>query len=59
MLNEFKKPPEEVFSEFEPDAFAAASLGQVHRAISNTRQKLAVKVQYPGIGVTLTNDLEL
>lgn len=51
-------PPEEVFAEFEPDPFAAASIGQVHRATTKTGQRVAVKVQYPGIDKAIVNDLK-
>lgn len=48
--------PEEIFDDFEPDAFAAASLGQVHRARLKTGQTVAVKIQYPNIGRTIRSD---
>lgn len=51
--------PEEAFRHFEPEAFAAASLGQVHRAISHGGEKLAVKIQYPAIRAAIENDLKL
>jgi predicted unusual protein kinase regulating ubiquinone biosynthesis (AarF/ABC1/UbiB family) len=59
MIGEFGRPPEEIFEAFEPTAFAAASLGQVHKARARTGQELAVKVQYPGIGTALTNDIQM
>jgi predicted unusual protein kinase regulating ubiquinone biosynthesis (AarF/ABC1/UbiB family) len=40
-------------------AFAAASLGQVHRAVLPDGRQVAVKVQYPGIKETITSDLKL
>ncbi len=53
------KPPEELFRRFEDKAFAAASLGQVHRAEDSDGHPLAVKVQYPGIAQTITSDVGL
>lgn len=50
--------PEEVFSEWDPDPFAAASIGQVHRATTRTGDRVAVKVQYPGIDKAIENDLK-
>lgn len=51
-------PPEEVFAEWEPDPFAAASIGQVHRAVTRSGDSVAVKVQYPDIDKAITNDLK-
>jgi predicted unusual protein kinase regulating ubiquinone biosynthesis (AarF/ABC1/UbiB family) len=59
ILNAFSKPPEELFKEFEYEAFAAASLGQVHKAMTFNGEKLAVKVQYPGVGKTIKNDIQM
>jgi predicted unusual protein kinase regulating ubiquinone biosynthesis (AarF/ABC1/UbiB family) len=50
--------PEALFREFEPKPLAAASLGQVHRAVLHDGRKVAVKVQYPGISETLTGDMD-
>ena len=49
--------PETLFESFEPEAFAAASLGQVHKATDKSGNKLAIKMQYPGIDETLKQDL--
>jgi predicted unusual protein kinase regulating ubiquinone biosynthesis (AarF/ABC1/UbiB family) len=57
--NALGAPPEKVFQKFELTAFAAASLGQVHRALSPKGHDLAVKLQYPGIQRTIKNDLQL
>ncbi len=51
--------PEEVFTTFESTAFAAASLGQVHRASTREGIQLAVKIQYPGIRETIHNDVQM
>ena len=54
--NELGKDPEELFEEFDTHAFAAASLGQVHRARLKTGEEVAVKIQYPNIGRTIRDD---
>lgn len=53
------RPPEAVFGHLELTAFAAASLGQVHRARDRDGAALAVKVQYPGIARTIESDMAL
>jgi predicted unusual protein kinase regulating ubiquinone biosynthesis (AarF/ABC1/UbiB family) len=50
--------PQNVFESFEMEAFAAASLGQVHKATKN-EEELAVKVQYPGIKKSIETDMSL
>ncbi len=50
--------PEELFAEFEREPFAAASIGQVHRARLKSGERVAVKVQYPGIDTAIENDLK-
>jgi len=56
LFHELGGDPEEVFAEFERTAFAAASLGQVHRARLHTGETVAVKVQYPNIARTIQSD---
>ncbi len=56
--NELGRDPEEIFDEFETKAFAAASLGQVHRARLKTGQEVAVKIQYPNIARTIRDDFK-
>jgi len=51
------EPLSELFTEFEPEAFAAASIGQVHRAELLDGRPVAVKIQYPGIAEALDADL--
>jgi predicted unusual protein kinase regulating ubiquinone biosynthesis (AarF/ABC1/UbiB family) len=53
------KYPEEVFRDFEVEPFAAASLGQVHRAVTRRGEKVAVKIQYPAIRTAIENDFRL
>ncbi|WP_116213776.1 ABC1 kinase family protein [Streptomyces olivoreticuli] len=47
----------ELFEEFEDQPAAAASIGQVHRAVWHDGREVAVKVQYPGAGEALLSDL--
>ena len=49
---------EEVFDEFEPDAVAAASIGQVYRARLADGRRVAVKVQYPRVAAAVRADLQ-
>ncbi|HEY6242404.1 MAG TPA: AarF/ABC1/UbiB kinase family protein [Pyrinomonadaceae bacterium] len=52
------KEPEEIFETFSPKPFAAASLGQVHDATIRGGKRVAVKIQYPGIGETIESDFK-
>jgi predicted unusual protein kinase regulating ubiquinone biosynthesis (AarF/ABC1/UbiB family) len=45
------------FQSFDDDPAAAASIGQVHRAVWQDGRRVAVKVQYPGAGEALRSDL--
>jgi predicted unusual protein kinase regulating ubiquinone biosynthesis (AarF/ABC1/UbiB family) len=54
--NELGDDPENLFAEFDKQAFAAASLGQVHRARLETGEEIAIKIQYPGIARTIRDD---
>ena len=54
---ELGAPPEQAFARWDPQAIAAASIGQVHRAVTRDGRAVAVKVQYPGIAETIAADL--
>jgi predicted unusual protein kinase regulating ubiquinone biosynthesis (AarF/ABC1/UbiB family) len=55
---ELGQPPETVFARWDPEPIAAASIGQVHRAITTDGLAVAVKVQYPGIAEMMAADLD-
>ena len=46
------------FRRFEPRPIAAASIGQVHRALTPDGRSLAIKVQYPGIAQSIDSDVD-
>jgi predicted unusual protein kinase regulating ubiquinone biosynthesis (AarF/ABC1/UbiB family) len=54
----FGKAPEEIYDKFNLVSTNAASIGQVHEAQLNGK-KLAVKIQYPGVGDSISSDLKL
>lgn len=54
----FAKSPELVFDSFTKKAVNAASMGQVHIAMKDGK-KLAVKIQYPGVGDSVKSDLAM
>ena len=58
IVSELGHPPEELFATFDEDAFAAASLGQVHKARLKSGEDVVVKVQYPGVEETVKQDLQ-
>lgn len=58
LIAELGAPPEDLFASFEKEAFAAASLGQVHRARLHDGADVVVKVQYPGVEDTVEQDLK-
>jgi predicted unusual protein kinase regulating ubiquinone biosynthesis (AarF/ABC1/UbiB family) len=51
-------PPEELFASWDDVPLAAASLGEVHPAVTRDGVAVAVKVQYPGVADALRSDLE-
>ncbi len=54
----FGKTPDKIFDKFDLKSTNAASIGQVHKAELNGK-KLAVKIQYPGVGASISSDLKL
>ncbi|MBE7178043.1 MAG: phosphotransferase [Mucilaginibacter polytrichastri] len=54
----FGKAPQDIFDSFSLKSNNAASIGQVHQAFLNGK-KLAVKIQYPGVGDSISSDLKL
>ena len=57
MRKELGRPLDRVFSDFDERAFAAASIGQVHRATTVAGDEVVVKVQYPGVAEAVETDL--
>jgi predicted unusual protein kinase regulating ubiquinone biosynthesis (AarF/ABC1/UbiB family) len=56
-MEDFGQPPANMFRSFDVKPFAAASIGQVHRAELNNGTLVAVKVQYPGVREAISADL--
>ena len=54
----FGKTPGQIFDQFNIKSKNAASIGQVHEANLNGK-KLAVKIQYPGVGDSISSDLKM
>jgi predicted unusual protein kinase regulating ubiquinone biosynthesis (AarF/ABC1/UbiB family) len=58
IADDLDAPLAEHFAEFEPEAIAAASIGQVYRARLHDGREVAVKVQYPGINDAVRADMK-
>lgn len=56
---ELGAPPEEIFAEFEIEAMASASIGQVHAARMFAGQSVVAKIQHDGIEAVVQRDLEI
>lgn len=54
---ELGRPADVVFAEFAGEPMAAASIGQVHRAVLRDGRLVAVKIQYPGVAQAIRDDL--
>ena len=59
MRQEFDQDPHTLFQHFDPQAFAAASLGQVHAATLANGAAVAVKLQYPGMAASIGSDMRM
>jgi len=58
LRQEWDEPVDELFSRFDHEAAAAASIGQVHRAALPDGREVAVKVQYPGVAQAIRADMQ-
>ena len=56
--DELGAAPEKLFLDWDPVPVAAASIGQVHRAVLRDGRIVAVKVQYPGVDRAIRSDLD-
>ncbi len=56
--DDLEEPISEVFAEFDQDPIAAASIGQVYRAVLHDGRQVAVKVQYPGVAAAVRADMQ-
>lgn len=56
--SELGNRPEKLFASFSIEPYAAASIGQVHEAVTHDGQSVIVKVQYPGVDESCDSDLK-
>lgn len=56
--DELGHDPQHLFLDWDPVPVAAASIGQVHKAVLADGREVAVKVQYPGVGKAIKHDLD-
>jgi ubiquinone biosynthesis protein len=54
------KSPDQIFSAFDPEPIASASIGQVHKArLLSTNEEVVVKIQRPAIRSMIESDLDI
>ncbi|MDQ3146566.1 MAG: AarF/ABC1/UbiB kinase family protein [Actinomycetota bacterium] len=58
LVSELGDTPGRLFLAWSTEPVAAASIGQVHRAVLRDGREVAVKVQYPGVDRAITSDLD-
>ena len=58
ITEELGHPPQRIFLDWQEVPIAAASVGQVHRAVTRDGRDVAVKVQYPGVAESIESDLD-
>ncbi len=58
LIREWGRDWRQKFTRFDVRPIAAASIGQVHRAVTRDGRMLAVKIQYPGIRASIDSDVD-
>lgn len=57
LAGDLGRPAEQIFAQFTDEPMAAASIGQVHRAVLHDGRGVVVKIQYPGVADAIHDDL--
>lgn len=57
--SELKRPLSKVFKDFEEAPLAAASVGQVHKAVLKSGEHVVVKIQRPGVKQVMERDIDI
>ena len=59
IFNAFGKKPEEIFADFDKEAFASASIAQAHLATLHSGEEVVVKILRPNIWEAIEKDMEI